>query len=54
MRNEENSKNETKDKEIKVISFFNKNGKTLSENIQEWIDEKFFLALNDNIKNNKM
>ena len=49
-----NSKDETKDKEIKVISVFNANGKTLNENIQEWIDENFFWALNDNIKNNKM
>lgn len=50
----EKSEKKTKDKEIKVISFFNENGKTLNENIQEWINENFFWALNDNIKNNKM
>ena len=54
MRNEGNSKNETKDKEIRVISFFNENGKTLNENIQEWIDKNFFWTLNDNIKSNKI
>ena len=47
-------KKKTKDNEIKVISFFNANGKTLTENIQEWIDKNFFWALNDNIKSNKM
>ena len=48
------SRNKTKDNEIKVISVFYANGKTLNENIQEWINENFFWALSDNIKSNKM
>ncbi len=40
------NKNETKDNEIKVVSFFYENGKTLTEYIQEWINENFFWSLN--------